>query len=299
MALVAFSGNVAAAPACAMPQVQRLQGQGVQMEEAEVRWQGADGALAASLRRPAAGRADQVVLMLHGYTGTRDEFPVRGREGRFFEQVAEALAAQGIASVRFDFRGSGESAGRWADTTFDSQVADLRRAVTETRRMAGLDRAQLVLLGFSQGGLVALRGLADGVAADALVLWNPVLDPRATYGGLLGADALAEGARLARAGQGRAMVGRTGLRAAFFAQLEAARPVEDGAGFPGPVLVVSGRRDQVAGAGPKWAETLRTRRGARPTQVVTLEADHGFGARRGGETIDDLIACTLRFLDDI
>ena len=72
-----------------------------------------------------------VVLLLHGFTGTRDEMAIAGTGEGIFTRVARLLAAAGYASLRVDFIGSGDSVGDFADTTFEGQVADGLAALAE------------------------------------------------------------------------------------------------------------------------------------------------------------------------
>jgi putative redox protein len=46
------------------------------------------------------------------------------------QRIASELAMRGIAVLRFDFTGLGESPGNFAGTDFSSNVEDLRRAAT-------------------------------------------------------------------------------------------------------------------------------------------------------------------------
>ena len=65
-----------------------------------------------------------VVLLFHGFTGSRDELAIPGTEDGVFSRTARLLAVAGYASLRVDFIGSGDSDGDFADTTFEGQVAD-------------------------------------------------------------------------------------------------------------------------------------------------------------------------------
>ena len=68
------------------------------------------------------------VLFLHGFTGTRVEFR------RSFVRLARALAQTSVAGLRFDFRGSGESAGDFSTLTPSSELADARAALRFLQR---------------------------------------------------------------------------------------------------------------------------------------------------------------------
>ena len=77
-------------------------------------------------------------------------------------RITSALVDRGFATVRFDFTGIGESGGDFADTTFGSDVEDLRRVcdwLSEHREAPNL------LIGHSLGGaaVLALAGDMPGV----------------------------------------------------------------------------------------------------------------------------------------
>ena len=56
-----------------------------------------------------------------------------GKDGLAAKRIATALAAKGIAVLRFDFTGLGSSEGDFANRTFSSNVADLVRAADHLR----------------------------------------------------------------------------------------------------------------------------------------------------------------------
>jgi hypothetical protein len=235
-----------------------------------------------------------MVVFLHGYTGTRDEIQVRGGEGMFL-RAARAFAQHGIASVRFDFIGSGDSDGVWQDTTFRGQTADTRAVLEALVGEPGVNTVPVHLLGFSQGGLVALRAAAQGMPLRSVVLWNPVLDPRQTYARLFSAAGLEAGLTLAKAGDLGVLVPGTGLKASFFADIETSDPIETGAGFTQPVLAITGSLDGIADNGTANAEKLKLQRHG-STAVVTVPGDHALGATRSTALIDEVIDCSVGFV---
>src|ERR1700733_14177851 len=75
--------------------------------------------LAAALETP-EGPVHAYALFAHCFTC--------GKDGLAAKRIAVALAAKGIAVLRFDFTGLGSSEGDFANSTFSSNVADLVRA---------------------------------------------------------------------------------------------------------------------------------------------------------------------------
>lgn len=259
-----------------------------------------DGRIAATLAGPEGVAPAALALMLHGYTGARDEFPAHGGEG-MFARAARAFAERGVASLRIDFIGSGESDGAWADTTFETQARDALRARDYLAATVGREGAPLGLLGFSQGGLVALKAARAG-GFDRVALWNPALAPRETYRAIFG-DALDAGFAAAAEGApgdaggdaGGEPVAGTRLRPGFFAGIAAADPAADAAALAAPLLAASGTRDTLAARGPARAEALAAARAA-PTTVIAVEAGHDLGAVAEPALFDAVVACTAGFL---
>jgi len=81
-------------------------------------------------------------------------------------RVSRALAAEGVAVLRFDFTGLGESEGDFSDTTFSSNVADLVAAADYMQRE--LDPPK-ILIGHSLGGAAVLQAAARIPSAEAVV----------------------------------------------------------------------------------------------------------------------------------
>ena len=82
-----------------------------------------------TLALPDGASTPPVVLLLHGFTGSRDELEIPAVKEGIFERAARMWADKGFASLRIDFRGSGESEGKFEDTTLDGQVKDALAAL--------------------------------------------------------------------------------------------------------------------------------------------------------------------------
>jgi len=92
---------------------------------------------------------------------------------RAMTTTARALAEAGIAALRFDYRGCGESEGEFADATVSSRLADIVQARKLLGELAGTDRVGL--LGLRFGALLAAHFAEEHADVPFLVLWEPVL----------------------------------------------------------------------------------------------------------------------------
>ncbi|HEY9410476.1 MAG TPA: alpha/beta fold hydrolase [Jiangellaceae bacterium] len=111
--------------------------------------------------------ATRLVVMVHGGPGGSKEGPAG-----LYVDLADLLAAQGIASVRFDFLGVGESSGRYEDMTIDRQVDELRAVVHDAQ--ARFAPSSLAFVGESYGA-TSVSIVHREVGASALVLLWPAL----------------------------------------------------------------------------------------------------------------------------
>lgn len=134
--------------------------------------------LSAAITLPEQTKSKPVpgVLFCHGFTGNRIE------TRRLFVLLSRQLAQAGIASLRFDYRGSGESSGNFEDFAVLEYIADAMEALQWLQKNAKIDRKRIGVLGFSLGGCVASY-LAGKVpeALKVLVLWAPVASGKAVF----------------------------------------------------------------------------------------------------------------------
>ncbi|MBT8091285.1 MAG: alpha/beta fold hydrolase [Gammaproteobacteria bacterium] len=88
--------------------------------------------------------------------------------------IARALADAGIAVLRFDFTGLGQSKGEFSDTNFSSNVDDLLAAVSYLDRE---HEAPAILVGHSLGGTAVLQAAAEIESAVAVVTIGSPSEP--------------------------------------------------------------------------------------------------------------------------
>ena len=87
-----------------------------------------------------------------------------------FAVLADYLTRQGIAVLRFDDRGVGQSGGTLAGTTSADYTADAQAALAWLRAQPGIRKSQVGLVGHSQGGTAAIGAAILPAGPDFLVL---------------------------------------------------------------------------------------------------------------------------------
>ena len=120
------------------------------MKSDRVEFQNEDGhTLSGRLEMPVDGNPVGYALFAHCFTCSKDY--------KAITYVSRTLAERGIAVLRFDFTGLGESEGDFADTTFSSNVDDL---VAAARFLEEDYEAPKLLVGHSLGGAAVLQAAA-------------------------------------------------------------------------------------------------------------------------------------------
>src|SRR3954468_21968070 len=121
--------------------------------------------LSAALELP-DGEPTAFALFAHCFTCGKDTLAAK--------RISVALAAKGIAVLRFDFTGLGSSEGDFANSTFSSNVADLVRAADHLRAVR---KAPAILIGHSLGGAAILAAAGQIPEAKAVVTIAAPSDP--------------------------------------------------------------------------------------------------------------------------
>lgn len=116
--------------------------------------QGSVGKLSAVLQTPdglAEGEKCPVVILMHGFMGNKD--------GMLEKLTGDKLAQNGIASIKFDFNGHGESEGPFSGMTVPNEIEDAKLVYEYVKSLpfAG----SVAMTGHSQGGVVASMTAGD------------------------------------------------------------------------------------------------------------------------------------------
>ena len=206
----------------------------------EVFIDGDHGRLKAIIQSPKLqdGEKCPMVVFCHGFSGSKD--------GPMFELIADTLQAHGIASIRFDFNGHGDSEGAFQDMTVPNEIEDAKKVVAYVRDLRYV--SDLAIVGHSQGGVVAsmtagqLSEQLGQPAFKAVALMAPaaVLRDDAIRGNTMGKmyDPFDPGEYVELFGGLK--LGGNYIRTAFSLPI-----YETAAKYQGPALIIHGTADRV------------------------------------------------------
>jgi pimeloyl-ACP methyl ester carboxylesterase len=107
------------------------------------------------------------------------------RAHRAYRVLAQQLARRGSPVLRFDYAGSGDSAGDGFETRLTDWVADVAAAIDELKHQSGVPGVSLV--GMRLGAVLGAMAARDRRDVRAVVMWDPIVS---------GSDYLAELTRL-------------------------------------------------------------------------------------------------------
>ena len=105
--------------------------------------------------------AKRIVCMFHGFTGNKTE------HNGHYRNIARQLAKKGVASLRMDYHGNGESDGEFYDFSYIDTLDDAKRIIDFAKNIEGIE--EVCILGFSYGGAVA-SVVANDENCEKLVL---------------------------------------------------------------------------------------------------------------------------------
>jgi len=244
-----------------------------------------DAGVVGTLSVPEGGVDGPAVVMLHGFASNRDEI------GGIFAAQAEALSQAGIASLRIDFRGYGESAGAEAEVTIDRMLEDAEIARTHLASVEGVDADRIGVLGYSFGAAIAMLDPADYAA---VAVWGQMGDLEGEFVEFLGEEAFATARETGNytIDLGWRVIS---LDAPFFASIESHDLAAGFVGYSGPFLTLAGADDP---ATAYFEQYLALATG--PKQAVVIPGtDHMLGVYSDQPEIGaDVVARTTAWLAD-
>ena len=236
---------------------------------------GSKGKLSAVIQKPGLKQGDKcrMVMLLHGFTGNKNE--------KLLTTLADELESRGVASIRFDFNGHGQSEGAFTEMTVLNEIEDAKKVLEYVRDLRYVDGVSVA--GHSQGGVVASMFAGELGAGDihSVVLLAPaaVLRDDALRGNVFGVAFDAGNPPESVKIFADYSIGREYILTAQTLQIF---PTAEK--FTGPACLIHGKADRIV----PYTFSEHYHRLYRNSELHLLpEADHGF---RGFENIAAKIA---------
>ncbi len=140
------------------------------MESKKVSYKSRGMCIKAILTLPEDKDKFPLLLMCHGHGRSK-------HENGGYDRIAEVLAEGGIASIRMDYPGCGESDEDFSMNCQSNMKEDSLNAIKYVKENYDVDEEKIALFGYSMGGRIALELVAEKLFPFAsLVLLAPAGD---------------------------------------------------------------------------------------------------------------------------
>jgi len=200
-------------------------------------------------------------LLLSGSGPLDRDSNIPGQRLDVSKALAEGLAARGVASLRYDKRGVGESGGDFVTATFSDETADASNALNVLRAIPETN-GRVAVIGHSVGATIAMRLARNSGPPDAYVFLAGAAVPGGTvmawqsrriastlpapwrwFGGTLERRQARDRERLLASTGATLRLRRQEQPAAWLREFMTYDPAGDLAAVAGPVLAITGLAD--------------------------------------------------------
>ncbi len=239
------------------------------------------------LAQPETEAKVPAILMCHGFGSQKNEV------GDMYKRLAEKLARKGIASLRIDFPGWGESGGEMADSSIETRVLAAAEAYKFLSGQKFVDADRMGILGFSMGGATSIISAGQNPHwYKSMVTWSSAGKLGKDFLKTLGQERFDE---VMEKGIITIDLGwrEVTLKKGFFEKLEEYDVMKSLENYPGAFLSIAGTEDFSAPYVPKFASVAK----GRPSEGILLSgADHIFGVLGEDQTTaENVMKKTLKW----
>lgn len=146
------------------------------MHEQKINIHSGNVILAGTLCLPNVTGQFPVVLLVHGSGPLDRDGNMKRQKLNLFNTIAHVLAANGIASLRYDKRGCGKSSGAFISTGYSDFVEDAVQWLNTLALSKYLLANQLYILGHSEGCIIAAQAAQRCPSVAGLILLCPYIE---------------------------------------------------------------------------------------------------------------------------
>ncbi len=223
----------------------------------------AQGVRTAAILSTPSAPTTALAILCHGFLSNKNSTTNKA--------LTRLLLEHGIATLRFDFFGQGDSDGPFEAITVTTAITQTEAVVTEA---GSRGFTEIGLVGSSFGGLIALLTAARHPRLCCLALKCPVPDFPELLRLEFGPEGMAEWQRTHTIPDVTGKPGRLPLRFAFYEDCLRHQGYVAAASVACPTLIVQGDRDELV---PLHQSRQLQQALAGPSRVeIVAGADHGF-----------------------
>ncbi|MFV8458480.1 alpha/beta hydrolase family protein [Vibrio owensii] len=229
-----------------------------------------------------------LVVISHGHGGSRDE-------NGGLTLLAETLAQNGIASIRMDYAGCGESTDSFVNNTPENMLTDTIKSLEFAIANAQIDLDNIAVFGYSMGGRVSMslatqdeRIKAAGFLAPATDSGNSVIQR------IVGSKEMQEKLFVeAKSKKGYAdftthFGSKQKLSKDWFEQLTQQNPIDKLSSFRGDLFVACGTDEaevRKEACNELYTSAQKTAKSVNYANIQ--DADHGYGFWNGRDDVKE------------
>lgn len=252
---------------------------------------GGDREIPGILTLPAGASAEKTVpavIMLHGTASDKDE------AGGGYKDLAGPMAENGIATLRIDFPGSGESKAEYIEYCYTTATADANAALAYLTALESVDSERVGIMGWSQGGTNALLAAASNENYKSVVTWAGADDLTI----LLTDEMRAQAAEFGYAVMEFEWREPLNLGQKWIEEVDATDIIAEVAKIKAPILAIAGTQDTVVL--PEVADRIAAASVNPDTKTYLVQgADHTFNLfTESRDAYEDLCKATIEWFSE-